>query len=135
MYCLDACILIDFLRGKTPELFRLFRSTDPRLIKIPAVVQGELLVGVQKGNNPALGLRAVEELLLPFEVLPFDSSCAYAYGSIRAQLESAGKKIGANDMMIAATALANHATLVSNNVKDFKRIKGLSLETWEILEL
>jgi len=63
--------------------------------------------------------------------LPFDDACAERYGIIRSELESAGTPIGPNDLMIAATALAHGATLVTNNVKEFSRVAGLRLEDWE----
>ena len=86
MYLLDSCICIDFLRGRLPYAYDLMRNSDPRLFKIPAIVEGELLVGVEK--------------------------------------------IGHNDLFIAATALANNAVLVTNNMDEFKRVPGLSLECW-----
>ena len=76
----------------------------------------------------------VDEFTLPFEVVPFDSKCAHAYARIRGELEMTGKKIGPNDLLIAATALANNAVLVTNNVDEFKRVPGLSLECWYEME-
>ena len=72
----------------------------------------------------------VDDYTLPFVVLPFDSDCAREYGRTRALLERSGKKIGHNDLFIAATALANNAVLVTNNMDEFKRVPGLSLECW-----
>ena len=60
----------------------------------------------------------------------FTAQCAHAYGKIRSQLKRGRKLIGPNDMLIAATAMANQATLVSNNRKEFARIQGLELESW-----
>ena len=130
MYLLDSCICIDFLRGRLPYAYDLMRNSDPRLFKIPAVVEGELLVGVEKSSRPEKARWLVDEFTLPFDVLPFDSDCAREYGRIRALLERSGKKIGHNDLFIAATALANNAVLVTNNMDEFKRVPGLSLECW-----
>ncbi|WP_302319231.1 type II toxin-antitoxin system VapC family toxin [Gordonibacter pamelaeae] len=130
MRLLDSCICIDFLRGRLPYAYSLLRESDPRLFKIPAIVEGELRVGAEKSSNPEKARWLVDEFMLPFEVLPFDSSCARAYGRIRAQLERAGKTIGHNDLLIAATALANNAVLVTGNVDEFKRVPGLSIESW-----
>ncbi|MEQ3251496.1 type II toxin-antitoxin system VapC family toxin [Eggerthella lenta] len=130
MYLLDSCICIDFLRGRLPYAYDLMRNSDPRLFKIPAIVEGELLVGVEKSSRPEKARWLVDEFTLPFDVLPFDSDCAREYGRIRALLERSGKKIGHNDLFIAATALANNAVLVTNNVDEFKRVPGLSLECW-----
>ncbi len=130
MYLLDTCICIDFLRGKMPYAYELMRKSDPRLFKIPAVVEAELRVGAEKSKKPRETLRNVDEFLLAFEILPFDSGCAQHYGKIRAQLEQKGVSIGSNDLLIAATALANNAILVTNNVDEFKRIPHLSIESW-----
>ena len=90
----------------------------------------KLLVGVEKSSRPEKARWLVDEFTLPFDVLPFDSDCAREYGRIRALLERSGKKIGHNDLFIAATALANNAVLVTNNMDEFKRVPGLSLECW-----
>ncbi len=63
--------------------------------------------------------------------LPFDDAAAERYGEIRARLHRAGRLIGANDLLIAATALANGLTLITHNTDEFKRIEGLPVEDWE----
>lgn len=134
MYLLDSCICIDFMRGRLPYAYDLMRNSDPRLFKIPAIVEGELRVGVEKSTQPKKARWIVDEFMLPFEVLPFDSRCAHEYSRIRSSLERADKRIGHNDLLIAATALANNAVLVTNNVDEFKRVPGLSLECWYEME-
>ncbi len=74
-------------------------------------------------------------LLLPFELVPFDGICAQHYGRIRAHLEQAGKTIGANDCLIAATALARGAVLITNNAREFQRVPGLAVEEWAEIAL
>ena len=81
MYLLDSCICIDFLRGRLPYAYDLMRNSDPRLFKIPAIVEGELLVGVEKSSRPEKARWLVDEFTLPFDVLPFDSDCAREYAS------------------------------------------------------
>ena len=90
---------------------------------------------MEKSANPRAAREAVEEFLLPFQVVPFDWRCANEYGKIRAALERQGKAIGGNDMLIAATALANDAVLVTNNVREFKRVPGLSLEHYTVVHV
>jgi tRNA(fMet)-specific endonuclease VapC len=63
--------------------------------------------------------------------LPLDDDAAAAYGRIRADLERIGRPIGPNDLMIAAIAIANDATLVAHNIREFGLINGLSLADWE----
>ena len=135
MYYLDSCICIDLLRGKLPSTFELMRNSDPRLFGIPAVVEAELRTGAAKSAHPAENRFLVERFLAPFARIPFDGRCAVEYARIRAQLESAGQKIGPSDLMIAATVLANGATLVSMNIREFKRVPGLSLECWDEVKI
>ena len=130
MYLLDANICIDFMHGHLPYAYDLMRSSDPRLFKIPAIVEGELRLGIVKSRQSEKTRWLVDEFMLPFEVLPFDSECAHIYARIRGELEMTGKVIGPNDLLIAATALANSAVLVTNNVDEFKRVPGLSIESW-----
>ena len=133
MRYLDTCVIIDFLRGRSPELYDLFKRANPKLIAVPSVVVAELFCGAEKSANPRAAREAVEEFLLPFQVVPFDWRCTYQYGKIRAALERQGKAVGGNDMLIAATALANDAVLVTNNVREFRRVLGLSLESYTVV--
>ena len=113
MYLLDANICIDFMHGHLPYAYDLMRSSDPRLFKIPAIVEGELRLGIVKSRQSEKTRWLVDEFM-----------------RIRGELEMAGKVIGPNDLLIAATALANNAVLVTGNVDEFKRVPGLSIESW-----
>lgn len=135
MYALDTCICIDFLRGRMPYAYEMFKHTDPRLFAIPSIVEAELLLGAEKSANPSKRRQTVEEFLLSFQVLPFDQRCAYAYAKLQSTLEREGRRIGPNDLIVAATALANECTLVTNNVEEFKRVPGLPLESWYEMDL
>lgn len=131
MYLLDTNVLIDLSHGKLNTGYDLMRQSDASLFKVPAIVKAELLLGAAKSQRPEQTRFRLESLLLPFEILPFDDRCADFYVKIRAALEAQGKTIGANDYIIAATALAHSAVLVTNNVKEFQRVPGLALESWE----
>ena len=98
MYFLDSNIVIDFLHGRLPLGLDWLKSTDARLVKIPAVVEMELLVGAHKSANPEKTLRAVESFVCNYEVVPFDSASARIAARLRADLEAAGQKIGPNDL-------------------------------------
>lgn len=63
-------------------------------------------------------------------VLPFDVPADTDYGAIRAQLEAAGRPIGSNDLLIAPHARTLGATVVTANVGEFRRIRGLNVENW-----
>lgn len=117
-----------------PNVYRLFRQSDPRLFAVPSVVAAELYTGALKSMNPTKNRLVVSDFLLPFAILPFDERSALHYADIRSQLEKKGTKIGPNDLMIAAISQANSAVLVTNNVKEFKRVPGLSVESWAEVE-
>ena len=135
MYLLDSCICIDFMRGKLPTGYEVMRNNDPQLFGIPTIVEAELRTGVLKSKKPRTNRLLLESFLAPFRIIPFDSRCAIEYARIRASLEAAGQKIGPNDTLIAATAIAHGAVLVTNNTREFERIEGLDLESWHEIEL
>ncbi|MGD1096384.1 MAG: type II toxin-antitoxin system VapC family toxin [Bryobacteraceae bacterium] len=100
-------------------------------IAVCSVDRGELCYGAERSRNPADALARLEEFLTPYRSFPFDDRCAAAYGQIRAKLARTGLPIGANDLFIAATAVAFGAILVTHNTREFSRIEGLSYEDWE----
>ena len=72
----------------------------------------------------------INKFLEPYEIINFDDECAVVYSKIRASLELKGNIIGPNDYIIAATVLAKNGILVTNNVKEFKRVKNIKIENW-----
>ncbi len=134
MYFLDSDICIHLMRGNLPVTYDLMRQSDPRLFAIPAVVEGELRTGARKSQHPEENKLLLERFLAPYESIPYDRACSIAYGEIRAVLESQGCTIGPNDLMIASTAVAHQATLVTGNTREFKRVPGLCIETWDEFE-
>ncbi len=135
MFFLDSDICINLMRGKLPTTYGHIRQSSPELFGIPAVVEAELRCGAVKSDAPGKSLLLLERFLAPFASIPFDRQCAIAYAHIRADLERRGKKIGPNDMLIAATAVAHGAVLVTDNVHEFGRVNGLMVESWEDVEL
>lgn len=77
-----------------------------------------------------LDIRSLNALSEIIDVLPFDKDAAVAYGDIRSNLEKRGLIIGSNDLLIASHALSRSLILVTNNVKEFSRVKGLNIENW-----
>ncbi|WP_165054210.1 MULTISPECIES: type II toxin-antitoxin system VapC family toxin [unclassified Adlercreutzia] len=134
MYFLDSCTCIDLMRGKLPHTYDLMRANSPKLFAIPAIVEAELRVGAEKSAHPRENRLLLERFLAPYAIVPFDSTCAAAYGRIRANLESRGLSIGGNDMLIAATAITHEAVLVTGNVREFQRVPRLSIECWDEIE-
>ena len=79
--------------------------------------------GCAKSGSKRL-INAVDDLLSEIEVLPLESPADADYGVIRSELESAGKRIGGNDLLIAAHAIAIGATIATANTKEFNRVRG-----------
>lgn len=132
VYYLDSNICISYMRGRDRELHDKIDSIDPELIKIPTIVKAELLVGAEKSKRHDETLAETLAFCAPYEIIPFDDSMVLTYATIRAALELKGQKIGYNDTIIAATALARKGILVTNNIKEFGRIDGLQCEDWTI---
>ncbi|MCL2766668.1 MAG: type II toxin-antitoxin system VapC family toxin [Peptococcaceae bacterium] len=130
IYCLDTNICIYFLLGKYPALLAKMMQLSSNDIKIPAIVKAELLLGAEKSLRQDDNRKKILSFLLPFEIVPFDDDAATHYSKIRAVLEQSGRIIGPNDLLIAATVLAQNAILVTNNTKEFSRVQGLPIENW-----
>lgn len=132
IHLLDADTCIEYLRGRNAPIVQRVDACLPDEIRLCSVVQAELYYGAYHSPRPAANLGLLAAFLPRFVSLPFDDMAARVYGRIRAQLAGQGKPIGSNDLMIAAIALANGATLVTHNVRDFGRIAGLALEDWQV---
>jgi len=130
MLYLDTNTCIYFLNGKYMSVREHLTSTSPSEIKIPAVVAAELLTGAFKSKQKNETVKKVNVFLKAFKIQEFGIEEALAYAKIRASLEKKGTVIGPNDLLIAATALSNGATLVTNNTKEFERVEGLMLTNW-----
>ena len=132
MYLLDSDVCINVLRGREREAYDWFRRTSLEEVRLPAMVEAELRLGALKSRS-ARNVQIIEDFLAPFTVVPFDARCARAYARIRADLEERGTIIGPNDLVIAAIALANDAILVTNNIREYQRIKELRLLTFRMV--
>ena len=129
MILLDTNICIDVINAKPAAVLQRFRDYRMGEIGICSVVAAELAYGVAKSGS-ARNRQALEMFLAPLMILPFDEAAVWAYGDLRSELERRGQPIGALDTMIAAHALSQNATLVTNNLSEFERVPGLQLENW-----
>jgi len=133
-YLLDTNTCIGWLRQNQPQIVARIQAQTQTDIVLCSVVVGELLFGVERAD-PAhranTGAR-VNQLRQQSTSLPFDDVAAMQYARLRADLTGRGLLIGGNDMMIAAIALANGVTLVTNNTAEFNRVPGLVIENWQI---
>ena len=128
-YLLDTNIVSDLVRnpqGKIAE--HIFRVGEARVCT-SIIVAGELRYGAEKKKSARLSAQ-LEAVLGALQVLPLEKPADATYGSIRAQLEILGKPIGGNDLLIAAHAFALGCTIVTDNEKEFSRVKGLDVENW-----
>ena len=128
-YMLNTNIISDLIRNPQGKAAKRIAKAGEDNICTSIVVAAELRYGCAKSGSERLR-KAVEDLLGEIAVLPFDVPADTEYGNIRAALEAAGKPIGSNDLLIAAHAAATGATIVTANVEEFKRIRGLKVENW-----
>ena len=129
MYALDTNSLSYFLKGRGRVGERLL-AQPPAKVGLPSVVLYELVYGATRSQAPPDLKARLEALLRSLPILPFGEAEARAAAQIRADLETRGKPIGPHDVLIAATALAHGATLVTRNQREFRRVKGLRVEDW-----
>ena len=129
-YLIDTNICIYIMNNRPPEVIKKFKEKDAGQIGISSITVSELYYGVSKSKYQKKNLQRVEEFLTPFEILSYDESASKIYGHIRVQLEKSGDSIGALDLLIAAHALSLNLVLITNNEKEFNRIKSLKLENW-----
>ena len=128
-YMLDTNIISDLIRSPHGKAAKRIAKAGEDNICTSIIVAAELRYGCAKSGSKRL-LRAVEDLLGEIDVLPFDVPADTEYGGIRSELEAAGKPIGSNDLLIATHARTIAATLVTANLNEFKRIRGLKVENW-----
>ena len=129
MYILDTNTLIYFFKG-VGNVSRTLLSKSPNDIYIPAIVLFELKLGIAKSTNPAKRKKQLERLVSHVNISSFGTREADSAAMIRADLEKIGMPIGPYDTLIAGTALAANAILVTHNVKEFERISALTIEDW-----
>ena len=128
-YLLDTNIVIGLSKGRAEVRSRLAQIPAQALLLSP-VVLCELEFGIAKSQRPEANRAALALLLANLPVADFTAAVATHYGRIRATLEATGKPIGPNDLLIAAQALSLGATLVTDNIREFTRVPGLSVENW-----
>jgi tRNA(fMet)-specific endonuclease VapC len=128
-YLLDTNICIYVINERSPAVLAQFLAHEDEGLGISSITASELFWGVRKSGS-ARNLRALENFLAPLIVADYGLDAARSYGELRATLERKGTPIGPLDMQIAAHALALDVTLVTNNLREFKRVPGLRLENW-----
>jgi tRNA(fMet)-specific endonuclease VapC len=128
-YLLDTNIVSDLVRNPQGKVAQHIRKVGEAQVFTSIIVAAELRYGAAKRRSPRLSAQ-LEAVLGALEVLPFETPADAAYGLLRTRLEQAGRPIGANDLLIAAQAIALGYTIVTDNEKEFARIEDLPRENW-----
>jgi tRNA(fMet)-specific endonuclease VapC len=129
-YLLDTNACVDYLTGRYPRLTRRIQGSSPEDLCVSSVAVAELRYGAEKSAHKQRNHERLDAFLGEIRCLDFSSEAASAYGHIRAALERQGRIIGPYDLQIAAHALSLGLVLVSDNVREFRRVKGLKIENW-----
>ena len=128
-YLLDTNIVSDLVRHPQGKVTEHIRRVGEAQVCTSIIVAAELRYGAAKKRSPRLSAQ-LEAVLAALEVLPFATPADVAYGLLRTRLERAGKPIGANDLLIAAQAIALRYTIVTDNEKELARVENLPRENW-----
>lgn len=131
MYLLDTNAWIRLLTGRGPRIAARLARHDPSEIVVSSVVRAELTFGARRSARVAEDLALLAAAFAPFRPLPFDDRAAEEYGCIRLELERAGLPMGPMDLLIAATARAHDAVVVTHHARELTRVAGLRVEDWE----
>jgi len=128
-YLLDTNIVSDLVRNPQGNVAQHIRKVGEAQVCTSIIVAAELRYGAGKKGSPRLSAQ-LEAVLGALEVLPFETPADAAYGLLRTRLEQAGSPIGTNDLLIAAQALTLGYTIITDNEKEFARVKDLRCENW-----
>jgi tRNA(fMet)-specific endonuclease VapC len=129
-YLLDTNICVLLIRQKSQTVLQKLTQHPFTDIAVSAITVAELQYGVAKSVHSTQNQQALDFFLLPLTILPFDEGVATTYGEIRVYLEAQGTPIGAIDTLLAAQAVGHKLIFVTNNVREFVRVPGLSVEDW-----
>lgn len=128
-YMLDTNIVIYVIKRRPMEVLEVFNQHTGQMC-ISSITLAELFHGVEKSSRPEHNWRQVEDFASRLDILEYGYKAAAHYGDIRADLEREGNTIDVNDLHISGHARSEGLTLVSNNLREFDRVKGLRMENW-----
>jgi tRNA(fMet)-specific endonuclease VapC len=128
-FMLDTNIVSDMVRHPRGRVAKRIAEVGEALVCTSIVVAAELRCGAARKAAPLLS-EQLDSVLRALTVLPLEAPVDVVYGALRARLEEIGQPIGANDLFVAAHALAVRCTLVTDNECKFARIKTLPVENW-----
>lgn len=131
-YMLDTDMCSYIMKRSNDRVLKRLASVSVRDVCISVISKAELLYGVELSARRQQDEAALRAFLEYAEVLNFPDEAAPHYARIRADLKTSGTMIGANDLFIAAHACSLGLTLVTNNTREFGRVRSLALENWTI---
>ena len=129
-YLLDTNICIYIIKNRPKAVIEQLRQQPLEDINVSTITVAELELGVAKSERREANRLALIEFLSPFRIRDFDQAAAREYGIVRCELEKRGTPIGPLDMLIAAQAISLQLVLVTNNIKEFRRVEQLHIENW-----
>lgn len=129
-YFLDTNICVYYLKGMYGSIAENLLRRHPEEIRIPSMVKAELLYGAYRSQRSSENIELLEEFLFPFRIVGFSDNECIEYARIRAELEAKGTIVRPNDLIIASTVVAHDGVLVTNDEKEFNRVRGLTVENW-----
>jgi len=130
MYLLDTNICIFAINKRSHKVIERIRNQLGTGIHISSLTIAELEYGVENSKKIEDNRIALLKFISPFSVLNYDDSDAIKYGKLKSGLRKTGMLIGPIDMLLASQALSKDLVLVTNNVAEFSRIEGLTIEDW-----
>jgi tRNA(fMet)-specific endonuclease VapC len=128
-FLLDTDTISDVIRNPTGGVANRLNGIDTQSVAISIVTAAEIRFGMARVQSHRL-LARMQSTLETVKIVALESPADRHYATLRADLEMRGTPISANDMLIAAHALALDAILVTGNVREFSRVRGLAVENW-----
>ena len=129
-YLLDTNVCVDYLNGRFPKVVKRIQASSPQDLCLSSIAVAELRYGAEKSTHKQRNHERLDLFLGEVQCVDFDARAALVYGRLRTSLERRGAVIGPYDLQIAAHAVALGVALVSDNVREFRRVSGLRVENW-----
>lgn len=129
-FLIDTNTVIYIRKAQPASALRAFQQLRPGEAIISVITYGELQYGISKNPERTAARELLDRIMDLLPVSPLPTAAGEIYGELRAGLEKKGQIIGNNDLWIAAHAVAQGLTLVTNNVKEFRRVRGLKIQNW-----